>query len=71
MPAAFNTLFRTKHDYGLSTVAQPNAGGISRYWPRGALFRLIVGIARLMMNDCLGGAFGDQPGCWVDVSRVA
>jgi len=36
IPAAFHKLFRTKHDYGLYTVPQPNAGGTSRYWPRGA-----------------------------------
>ena len=36
IPAALYKLFRSKHDYGLNTVPQPNAGGTSRYWPRGA-----------------------------------
>ena len=71
MPVAFRKLFKTKHDYGLNTVAQQNAGGILRYWPRGAHFHLTIEISRLMSVDRFCGAFGGQLGCWVDVSRVA
>jgi len=71
MPAAFRTLFKTKYDYGLSTVAQQNAGGTSRYWPRGALFRLVDEITHLTLVDLFDGAFGDQHGYWVDVSQAA
>jgi len=71
MPVAFHELFKTKHDYGLNTVAQQNAGGASRYWPRGAHFRLTIEISRLMSVNRFCCAFGGQPGCWVDVSHVA
>ena len=65
IPAGFHKLFKTKHDYGLNTVAQPNAGGTSRYWPRGALSRPfpVSEITRLTLADPSGGVFGDQPGC--------
>ena len=39
IPAAFSKLLRTKHDFALTTVAQPNAGGTARFWPRGAFRR--------------------------------
>lgn len=37
IPAAYSRLFHTKHDYGLHTVPQSEAGGRSRYWPRGKM----------------------------------
>jgi choline dehydrogenase-like flavoprotein len=40
IPAASRKLFTTDHDYGLSIVAQPNAGGIGRL-PRGVCYRFL------------------------------
>lgn len=64
IPANFHSLFGSKHDYGLRTVPQQNAGGARVYWPRGALF---VDESDHVPHT----ASGDQLGCWVDVSHVA
>jgi len=57
IPAAFHKLFKTKHDYGLNTVPQPNAGGTSRYWPRGAPASEIMW---LRLVDRFGGALANS-----------
>ncbi|KAI6123546.1 hypothetical protein EDD16DRAFT_1701631 [Pisolithus croceorrhizus] len=38
IPSAWKYLFRTTHDYKLSTLPQPHAGDQKIYWPRGGYF---------------------------------
>ena len=63
VPAFRRRLFRTNHDYGLSTVPQQNAGGTSIYWPRGVVFFLTLEIVHLVFAEPSGGVFGNQHGC--------
>jgi choline dehydrogenase len=61
IPAAFSKLFKTKHDYGLHTVAQPSAGGTSRYWPRARLLGGCTAINAMMLHHCAPSDYDEWP----------